>query len=73
MCHLVSPRKHENKVPSIPKSAPRARALPGPTTAKPGRKVLGGFREGLLPRVSQHEVVTWMKETVEDSLFSQRV
>lgn len=59
--HPLSPRKHENKVPTVPKSAPKAQALPGPTMAKPGKKVLGGAREHLLSCVS-HQALVHMDE-----------
>lgn len=71
MCCQVSPRKHD---PTVPKSAPKAQALPGPIMVKPGRKVLG---EGLLSCASHQGVshqglsFTWMKETVDGQLFSQ--
>lgn len=43
MAYPLSPRKHENKVPTVSKSAPKAQTLSGPTMAKPGKKMLEGL------------------------------
>ena len=43
MASPLSPRKHENKVPTVSKSTPKVQTLPGPTMAKSSKKVLGGL------------------------------
>lgn len=49
MAYPLSPRKHENKVPTVSKSAPKAQTLPGPTMAKPGKKMLEGLGRVCFP------------------------